>query len=314
MNRREKLIAELNLSDMVGAEIGPLNHPLVKKEESKVFYIDHAGTESLKNKYANDPNVDTAQIADVDAIWGASTLQECLGSGIKLDYVIASHVIEHVPDLLTWLQEIKTVLKPEGEVRLAVPDRRFTFDYLRRESRLCDVLDAYLRRARVPLPVAILDHIANTRVVDVVKAWAGDLDESQLQPMEWKPRELSYELLTAHAKDALENDAYRDVHCWIFTPHSFAGLLAEMSALGLHDFACARYFDTPVNENEFLVWLRTCNDREETIKSWRRMQDTARTVPLPPLKRHVLGAPARVKLFARELLRRKAERDRVEIT
>jgi SAM-dependent methyltransferase len=304
MNRRGRLIDGLNVKFMAGAEIGPLDHPIVTKDQGAIFYVDHAATESLREKFARDPNVNVAKIVHVDAIWGTSTLQDCLGSAGKLDYVIASHVIEHVPDLLTWLQEIRAVLKPDGEVRLAVPDRRFSFDYLRQESRLCDVLDAFLRRARAPLPLAILDHIANTRVIDVVKAWAGELVESDLQPLSCKRGELSYDLLVGPAQDALENGAYHDVHSWIFTPYSFAGLLAETAALGLHDFACARYFDTQVNENEFFVWLRVCDDPATVIDSWRRMRDNVRTASLPPLRRHVTGAPARLKLILRGFLRR----------
>jgi len=304
MNRRDRLIDGLNLKVMAGAEIGPLDHPIVTKDQGDIFYVDHAPTESLREKFARDPNVNVAKIAHVDAVWGTRTLQECLGSAARLDYVIASHVIEHVPDLLTWLQEIRAVLKPDGEVRLAVPDRRFSFDYLRQESRLCDVLDAFLRRARAPLPVAILDHIANTRVVDVVKAWAGEIAESDLQPLSWKRGELSYDLLVGPARDALENGAYHDVHSWIFTPYSFAGLLAELAALGLHDFACARFFDTQVNQNEFFVWLRVCNDPAAVMDSWRHMRDNVRTTSVSPLRRNVMGAPARLKLILRRFLRR----------
>ena len=77
-----------------------------------------------------------------------------------------------------------------------------------------------------------------------------------------------------------------------------------MAALGLHDFACARYFDTQVNENEFFVWLRACDDLATIADSWRRMRDNVRTTSLPPLRRHVMGAPARLKLILRSLLRR----------
>ncbi len=52
------------------------------------------------------------------------------------DLLVASHVIEHVPDLITWLREIASVLKPTGQARLAIPDRRYTFDLLRVETQL----------------------------------------------------------------------------------------------------------------------------------------------------------------------------------
>src|SRR5437868_3008097 len=77
--------------------------------------------------------------------------------GRPVDYVVASHVIEHVPDLIGWLAEVREALEPGGELRLAVPDRRYTLDYRRSVSRLADVVHAWFMRARRPLPHQILD-------------------------------------------------------------------------------------------------------------------------------------------------------------
>src|SRR5215467_1601136 len=174
MDRRKKILSELDLTTTIGIEIGPLCRPIVTKADGNILYVDHADTMSLRKKYADDPAVNTAEIVDIDAVWGKQTLQECL-KGEKVDYVIASHVIEHVPDMITWLDEIEAVLRPRGSLRLVVPDRRFTFDYLRRESRLCDIANAYLLKARTPLPIAILDFFISMRQVDLQAAWQGTL-------------------------------------------------------------------------------------------------------------------------------------------
>ncbi|MEX3900116.1 methyltransferase domain-containing protein [Paraburkholderia sp. BR10954] len=50
---------------------------------------------------------------------------------MKFDYVIASHVIEHVLDLVGWVHSLLAALKHAGRIVLAVPDRRYTFDYVR---------------------------------------------------------------------------------------------------------------------------------------------------------------------------------------
>ncbi|MGC8160060.1 hypothetical protein ACP3WZ_26405, partial [Salmonella enterica] len=76
--------------------------------------------------------------------------------------------------------EIAAILKPGGELRLAVPDRRYTFDLLRNESRLHDVLDNYLRKARRPQPHQIIDFCGLSRVVDCAAAWDGALDLAAL--------------------------------------------------------------------------------------------------------------------------------------
>jgi hypothetical protein len=126
---------------------------VVLKHEGEIIYVDHLDTNSLKAKYADDPNVDVSKIVSVDAVWGSRTLLQAVGRSV--DYVIASHVAEHVPDLIGWLGEIREVLRPGGTLRLIVPDKRFTFDIDRRETELADVLAAYVVKARSPMPRAI---------------------------------------------------------------------------------------------------------------------------------------------------------------
>lgn len=271
MDIRARLTDGLDLRHLTGAEIGALDHPVVTKDQGSVTYIDHCTTEALRQRYANDPNVDVSKIVQIDAVWGDKSLRECVNG--PLDYVIASHVLEHVPDLITWLHEIRSVLSDEGEVRLAIPDRRFTFDYLRRETRLCDVLDAYIRRARAPLPLAILDLVTNAVAVDAAEAWRG-LDVSKLRHIHSTKDAISI------ARDALENGTYHDVHCWVFTPRSFASLFAEMAEEGLHDFRCESFQDTPQSDIQFFVSIRPSTDRPQIVASWRAMHDRAAADPV----------------------------------
>ena len=270
MERTEKLTAGLDLKRMIGIEIGPLDRPIVRKREGEVIYVDHTDTASLREKYKNDPHVDGAAIEEVDAIWGTKTLQEAIGSARKVDYIIASHVIEHVPDLITWLEELRSVLKPTGEVRLAVPDRRFTFDYLRRETTLADILSAYLLRPRMPMPVSILDFVLNVTPVSNVDAWEGKLDPTRLQP------ERTIDDALGIARDSLQNGNYHDVHCWVFTPRSFADLFARAGEAGLIRFACNAFHDTEYYQIEFFTVLRICQDRAEVARTWRQMERMAR--------------------------------------
>ena len=98
--KREATLRGLDITGLRGAEIGPLNRPLVSKSESEVYYVDHCSAEQLREKYHGDPNVNPNDIVDVDFIWSDKPAKELLGSVYPLDYVVASHVIEHVPDLI----------------------------------------------------------------------------------------------------------------------------------------------------------------------------------------------------------------------
>jgi len=263
--RRDKILLDLDLRGLRGVEIGPLISPLVTRTEGNILYVDHTDTDALRRKYASHSKVDTRKIVEIDAVWGAQTLKECLGTNTPVDYVIASHVIEHVPDFVTWLSEIRAVLRHGGKLRLAIPDRRFSFDYLRNETRLCDVLDAYIHRARAPLPRVILDHSLNIGDVDTKAAWRGELTPDCIA------RHFTVERALEIAKDAFENGTYHDVHCWVFTPKSFADLCGQLAMAGLISFQCDYFFDTAPLQLEFIVGLKISDDRDKIVQSWQHM-------------------------------------------
>ena len=243
-------------------EIGALTAPIVRKSDGPVIYVDHADTDTLKGKYAG-AGIDLDQIVPVDVVWGEKTLRDCVGVDQKLDYVVNAHVIEHVPDLVTWLAEIHSVLKPDGVLRMVIPDRRYTFDYLRRELSLADVLDAYIRRARVPLPHAILDHFINHCEVDAVAAWEGTLTPEKLRPTHTAQFALEV------AERCLHTGEYKDTHCWVFTPDSFVQLCARLAELELLSFACDELHPTERFQIEFIVSMRPARSPADCIASWR---------------------------------------------
>jgi SAM-dependent methyltransferase len=266
--RKDKLLAGLDLRNSTGLEIGALCRPFVSRTDGNVIYVDHATTDVLKVKYAADPNVVVDSLVDVDAVWGEHTLSESI-SGRTVDYIVASHVIEHVPDLITWLQELKSVLKADGQVRLVVPDKRFTFDYLRDESRLSDVLDAFVRRARVPQPHSIIDFALGASEVNCAEAWKKVIPEGELR------RYFSFADALYLSRDVIANGTYHDVHCWTFTPQSFARMMRELAGQDLLGFSCQHFEDTEPDTLEFFVGLKPCDARDTAVKSWRAMESRA---------------------------------------
>ena len=281
MDRREKILENLDLARLNGVEIGPLSRPLVRKSEGDIIYVDYADAETLKNKYREDPNVSVDDIVEVDAIWGVKTLQQAIGEERKVDYVIASHVIEHVPDMIGWLEELDAVLAPRGEIRLAIPDRRFTFDYLRRELSVAELVAARLLRARVPQPQAVLEFLTYFTDVNPVSMWTGELDPRRLKP--------NNGILDAIGLGNVAlSGGYVDVHCWVFTPRSFGLALASLVRAGLLKLQCTSFHDTAERQHEFFVALSHCDLAERAAKSWDRMSAAVRVeVPGSPEGREV---------------------------
>ena len=244
------MLSGLNLATASGIEIGPLCRPIIDKAESQVLYVDRTDTESLRRNYASDPNVNIDSIVDVDGVWGEQSLKDCLGGRTDFDYVIASHVVEHVPDLVGWLSEVHQVLRPGGLLCLAIPDRRYTFDYHRRTSGLADVIEAFVRKNRRPTPVQIFDCQSKfAPTIDLNEAWEGRLDPCKLKS-KWTKREALEQCI-----QATEKGLYQDVHCWVVTPSSLLGILADLVDLDLLAFRCASFFPTEPYEAEFFLTL-----------------------------------------------------------
>ncbi|MBT2321961.1 methyltransferase domain-containing protein [Variovorax paradoxus] len=292
MNRQEKLLDGINLSSSVIAEIGALCNPLLTKAEADIRYIDYADAETLRRHYSHNALIDPEKIVETDAIWGKQTLLEALNQ--RVDFIVASHVIEHVPDLIAWLSELYSALTEQGQVRLAIPDRRFTFDFLRRETELSDVLTAYITSPRVPQPHAIFDYYLNATPVDHLAAWRGEVNEDTLQ----RPR--NYEAAMDKAKDIIANGNYHDAHCWVFTPKSFATLLEQLGALGLISFECDCFNDTEPDTIEFFVALRPSKDVAAIVESWQKMAKTVRldvSVPLSEIDARSSNRPTMEKII-----------------
>ena len=275
MNRKTRLLSGIDVRNTFGAEIGPSDKPLVQKDEGRVLYVDHCDTEALRKRYATESTVDISKL-HVDAVWGERSLREALLESLRLrgepcdelalDYVVASHVIEHVPDFVTWLDEVLDVLRRDerqpGSLRLAVPDRRYSFDCLRRTSDLSDIVEAYALRRRRPSAGRVLDFALLMSEVDCTKAWGGELTPASLK------RGYTLDQALGLARDAEFNGAYHDVHCWVFTPQSFAALCCELAGHGLMHFECEWIDDTRRNELEFLASLKPARSAALALQSW----------------------------------------------
>src|SRR5262249_17753701 len=134
------------------------------------------------------------------------------------DFVIASHVIEHVPNVLGWFEGIFEVLRPGGRFNLAIPDRRFTFDIRRKPSTLGEMVEAYLLKYTHPSVRQVFDHTFDARAVDPGEPWDTSFNVTTV------PRycgDDAMQFAFEQSKLVVGGSKYIDAHCWIFTPLSF---------------------------------------------------------------------------------------------
>lgn len=261
--RRNNALRWIELPGRSGIEIGALDRPLVTTEMSDVRYVDHATNDELMAKYAASPNVQLDRLVDVSYVWGEKTLRESVGESEHFDYVIASHVIEHVPDLVGWLRDVRSILKDGGVLSLVVPDRRFTFDYRRPTSAISAIIDAHLAQLRRPSPGQVYDHFSHVVHLDAKDAWAGDFVPEDLR------RKFSDDIAVQKMVLAEDSEDYIDVHCWVFTPQSFFTTFRDLARTRLVDFAVAGFVPTEEGNNEFYVALEALPFRPDGRPRYR---------------------------------------------
>src|SRR5690606_31600713 len=107
--------------------------------------------ESLREKYAGHLPVDADAIPDIDFVVDGRGLAASI-AGHHFHYVVASHVLEHIPDPITWLRDLHDALVDGGVLVLALPDYRRCFDALRRPTVPADWVGAYLDKRVRPSP------------------------------------------------------------------------------------------------------------------------------------------------------------------
>lgn len=253
MTRDEKLTFGISKDGHSGIEIGALNNPIISPASGLCEYIDYTNTAGLKEQHKGLPER-AAGIVDVTHVWrGSGSLAEVVGGAERYDYAIASHVIEHVPNTLGWLRGILDTLKPGGVFNLAIPDKRYTFDVNCPVSTIGQVIEADLLNLSTPSVRQMFDHCAHIAKIEPGDIWKTPINPEALPPFNG---EYALWLAEAQAKQIVENGAYFDSHCWIYTPSSFLKILRQVSQLGRFGFEIAEFFNTEQGSFEFFISLR----------------------------------------------------------
>jgi SAM-dependent methyltransferase len=123
-----------------GIEIGALWRKFPVPRPARVYYIDRISEADLQQHYAEV----SSPILAPDVVADATHLPFAPG---MLDFIIASHVLEHLPFPLDALHHWHDVLRPGGVLLLKIPDKRYTFDHNRQRTRLQHLIDEQINRS-----------------------------------------------------------------------------------------------------------------------------------------------------------------------
>jgi hypothetical protein len=230
MDRKEKILQYINRNGQ-GIEIGPSYDPVApKKDGYQVEIIDYMDREQLIVKYKNwqvRPE-SLEKIEEVDFIWKGENYATLTGKSKYYDWIIASHVIEHVPDLIGFLNDCDAILKVDGVISLVIPDKRYCFDHFRPISGISKIIDNHISGSRLPTPGAVAEFYLN-RVSKADRiAWDSNTtgEYKVLHSMEQTLQEMK----------AVAEGTYVDTHVWCFVPHSFRLIIQDLFQLGMTPF------------------------------------------------------------------------------
>ncbi|HVZ10665.1 hypothetical protein [Rhodopila sp.] len=243
MAREDEVLKHIT-KDMLGVEIGPWHSPLAPKSAGyHCLSLDVLDGPALRERARADPNVPDSwveRIEDVDLVGPANLLLDLVAEkGLvgKLDYLVSSHNFEHIPDPIGFFQTCGKVLKPEGVISMAIPDRRGSFDFFRPFTTLASWIQAHQEKRIRPSYAQVFEMnttIAFYRRGDDLDTGMDYLNEN---PANFDPhRRLRSEYTEWMRKIETQDDNYLDTHCSSLTPTVFKLLVSDAYFLGLIPF------------------------------------------------------------------------------
>lgn len=195
-----------------------------------MVYCDRLSTEELQaREKGNEGRIRFgAEVEEIDFIWkDGTTLPSYFGDDEKFDFVISSHVMEHVPNLLGFLDQQFQICKDDGVVSFVVPDVRLSGEYFRPLTTPGQLIDAFLMNLDKPSPGMVYE--ASYHIFE----WPGQKNFTAKHVLETK-RGYTTAQAASFARAAVNK--YIDVHCWSFTHPTFEDVFMEVRDAGFLDF------------------------------------------------------------------------------
>lgn len=251
-DRWRALAGPLRLGGL-GLEIAPYFNPLIDKGTYDVRYVDCIDNDAIARKAAKNPGATGREVPRIDWVWTpGKPLRSCIPADVEFDYAVATHVMEHVPDPIGWLNQIFAVMRTGGVLALALPDRRFTMDYYRHETSLGEVLGNWLLAPATPTSTQIIDFVAQSFYDHRTNGQRFDTSK----PFTEAPRHDSDISALRLAAKAMRSGDYLDAHCTVWTPSSFADAMRRVVDLRIINALISEPIEMhPAGLDEFIVHM-----------------------------------------------------------
>lgn len=242
--RRASITAAIELNGLSVLELGPLDNPTVQRDECDAKYVDWFSTEELIAQLTASGTRSPDRVMKVDYVVKSMTLASHIPD--KFDLIIANHVIEHIPDIISWMADLEKISNPGCRIFLSVPDKRFTFDANRPSTDIVDVYRANVEKHEKADFWTVLRHYFFYQNVNIPRVWNG-------QPAPDDYRRYSFEKAVEMAKET--SKTYSSLHVSVFTDREFQLLWNDLAKSCLVNWKVDQLVPTAEGENEFHVLL-----------------------------------------------------------
>jgi hypothetical protein len=150
---------------------------------------------------------------------------------------------------LGFLDSVRRLVRDDGCLVFALPDKRWCFDFFRPHTLAGDVLQAHRERRVRHTPATLFNEVAYSVTLRGQPGWFAG--ESAAELVFAHPPGRARQVFDAVCRPA---DVYRDAHAWQFTPASFELLILDLAASGGCDWRID--WVRPTAAVEFLGRLR----------------------------------------------------------
>ncbi|MCB9725706.1 MAG: methyltransferase domain-containing protein [Spirochaetaceae bacterium] len=143
--RRRFLTSHVDVRSRRGLEFGGFDLPTVPPEIGTCSIADMRSEFHLATEFGIP--LDTVCPVDCIVEPGLAAYRQIPQ---RFDYVVLCHVLEHIPDVITTLNDLGELLVPGGHLFIALPDKRETPDVVRASTTLPRLVERQLERATRP--------------------------------------------------------------------------------------------------------------------------------------------------------------------
>ncbi len=247
--RQEFINKYLDTSSVKMLEIGAFASPTFEQSERDIKFMDWSSTEELIQTLEDNPEK-AKKVVRVDYAIKDKNFANYIEE--KFDLVIANHVVEHIPDLIRWLQNISQILNDEGSIFLAVPHKEYTFDKIRSITSLTQIIRNYLEDLKTPSVYQVFDHIYFRRPISV----GSDVWNNNFQHLIDDKQFNSADEALQVAQRLIAQKGYVDAHCNVFSCESFIEICTELKLSGYINLEVVGFENVKKPYNEFMIILK----------------------------------------------------------